>query len=131
MATLQFTEAQARQLEAVYSTADVRAQRAETLRLLGLTPGEAVIDVGCGPGFLCESIADLVGAKGHVVGIDVSPDLVELARRRNQRTWLSYEHGDAMALSAPGIGRSTSPSARRCWSTFPTPIVGLRSCTGC
>ena len=86
MATLQFTQEQARRLEAIYSTADVRAQREETLRLLQLTPGEAVIDVGCGPGYLCESMADLVGAKGRVLGIDVSPDLVELARRRNQRT---------------------------------------------
>ncbi len=101
MATLQFTQEQARRLEAIYSTADVRAQREETLRLLQLTPGEAVIDVGCGPGYLCESMADLVGARGRVLGIDVSPDLVELARRRNQRTWLSYEQGDAMALSAP------------------------------
>jgi ubiquinone/menaquinone biosynthesis C-methylase UbiE len=100
MATLQFTEAQARQLEALYSTADVRAQREETLRLLALKPGEVVIDVGCGPGFLCESMADLVGANGRVVGIDVSPDLVELARRRNQCAWLGHAQGDAMALAA-------------------------------
>lgn len=101
MATLQFTQEQARRLEAIYSTADVRAQRAETLRLLQLRPGEAVIDVGCGPGYLCESMADLVGAEGRVLGIDVSPDLVELARRRNRRGWLRYEQGDAVALAAP------------------------------
>jgi len=101
MATLQFTEERARRLEATYSTADVRAQRKETLRLLALSPGEAVIDVGCGPGFLCESMADLVGARGRVLGVDVSPDLIELARRRNQRAWLRYEQGDAMALAAP------------------------------
>jgi arsenite methyltransferase len=100
MATLQFTQEQARRLEAIYSTADVRAQRAETLRQLGLAPGEAVIDVGCGPGFLCESMADLVGAKGRVLGIDVSADLVDLARRRNARPSLGYEQGDAMALTA-------------------------------
>jgi arsenite methyltransferase len=101
MATLQFTEEQAQRLEAVYSTADVRAQREETLRLLALKPRESVIDVGCGPGFLCESMADCVGPDGRVLGIDVSPDLVELARRRNQRAWLTYEIGDALALAAP------------------------------
>jgi SAM-dependent methyltransferase len=100
MATLQFTEAQARRLEVLYSTADVRAQRDEALRLLALAPDEAVIDVGCGPGYLCESMADLVGARGRVLGIDVSADLVELARRRNARPWLGYEQGDAMALAA-------------------------------
>ena len=101
MATLQFTEEQARRLEALYSTADVRAQREETLRLLALSLGETVLDVGCGPGFLCESMADCVGFKGQVFGIDVSSDLVELARRRNQRPWLKYETGDALALLAP------------------------------
>jgi SAM-dependent methyltransferase len=101
MTTLQFTEEQARRLEAIYSTADVRGQREETLRLLALSRGEAVIDVGCGPGFLCESMADLVGAHGRVLGIDVSPDLVELARRRNQRGWLHYAPGDAMTLAVP------------------------------
>jgi arsenite methyltransferase len=101
MATLQFTEEQARRLEALYSTADVQVQREETLRLLTLALGESVIDVGCGPGFLCESMADCVGANGRVLGIDVSADLVELARRRNRRDWLTYETGDALALAAP------------------------------
>src|SRR5919108_5158832 len=93
MATLQFTEEQARRLEALYSTADVRAQREETLRRLALSAGESVIDVGCGPGFLCESMADHVGPDGRVLGIDVSADLVEFARRRNERHWLTYEKG--------------------------------------
>jgi ubiquinone/menaquinone biosynthesis C-methylase UbiE len=101
MATLQFTEEQALRLEAIYSTADVRAQREETLRLLALSPGETVIDIGSGPGFLCESVADLVGPSGRVLGIDVSPDLVELARRRNRRDWLQYAQGDATALPTP------------------------------
>jgi ubiquinone/menaquinone biosynthesis C-methylase UbiE len=101
MTTLQFTDEQAQRLEALYSTADVRAQREETLRLLALKPRESVIDVGCGPGFLCEGMADRVGAEGHVLGIDVSPDLVDLARRRNRRSWLTYETGDALALAAP------------------------------
>jgi arsenite methyltransferase len=100
MTILRFTEERARQLEAIYSTADVRAQREETLRLLALSPGEAVIDIGSGPGFLCESMADLVSARGRVLGIDVSADLVVLARRRNRRDWLRYEQGDAIALAA-------------------------------
>jgi SAM-dependent methyltransferase len=102
MTTLQFTEEQARRLEAIYSTPDVRAQREEALRLLALATAESVIDVGCGPGYLCASMADWVGAQGRVLGIDVSPDLVELARRRNSRGWLKYAQGDAMALAAPG-----------------------------
>ncbi len=101
MATLQFTEEQARRLEILYSTPDVRGQREEALRRLALDPGQVVIDVGCGPGYLSESIADAVSARGRVVGIDVSDDLLEFARRRNQRSWLMYCRGDAMALPEP------------------------------
>lgn len=100
MATLAFTDEAARRLEIAYQSPDVRGQREEVLRRLALKPGEQVIDIGSGPGFLSESMADAVGAGGRVLGIDISPDLVAIARKRNQRRWLSYEVGDAMALAA-------------------------------
>jgi hypothetical protein len=87
---LKFTDEAAKRLEALYKTSDVVAQRSETIRKLRLVKGNSVIDIGSGPGFLCESMADIVGASGRVVGIDISPELVECSARRNQRTWLSY-----------------------------------------
>jgi len=101
MTTLLFNEEGARRLEIVYSTPDVRGQRDEAVRWLALKPGETVIDIGCGPGFLSESMADAVSASGRVLGVDISEDLLELARRRNKRPWLTYGKGDAMALSEP------------------------------
>ena len=97
MTTLQFNEEEARKLTVIYSTPDICAQREETLRHLALSPGEAVIDVGCGPGFLCESMAEAVGA-GRVLGIDVSEDVLEFARRKNKRNWLTYRQGDAAGV---------------------------------
>jgi ubiquinone/menaquinone biosynthesis C-methylase UbiE len=99
--TLQFDAERARRLERAYSTADIRAQREETLRQLSLQPGEAVIDIGCGPGFLCERMAELVGQAGSVLGIDVSQDLIDLAGQRNPHAWLTYAKGDAAALDVP------------------------------
>ena len=61
MSGLEFTEEAARQLEALYLTSDIIAQRSETLRKLQLIEGENIIDIGCGPGFLCESMAEAVG----------------------------------------------------------------------
>ena len=83
MSGLTFTEDAARHLARVYLTPDVVAQRAETMKQLALSPGERVLDIGCGPGFLCESIAAAVGGDGAVTGIDISGDLIALCRSRN------------------------------------------------
>src|SRR5436309_762726 len=101
MSGLTFTEDAARQLARVYLTPDVVRQRAETMKQLALSPGERVLDVGCGPGFLCESIAAIVGSDGAVTGIDISSDLIALCRTRNPPQWLSYAVGDATQIAQP------------------------------
>jgi len=98
MSGLEFTDDAAKQLEKLYLTMDVAAQRLETIRHLNLSTGESVLDVGCGPGFLCESMAEIVGRGGTVVGIDISADLIARCNRRKASTWISYETGDATRL---------------------------------
>jgi SAM-dependent methyltransferase len=101
MSGLKFTDDAARQLERLYLTRDVVAQRSESINQLGLSRGERVLDVGCGPGFLCERIAHIVGQNGAVIGIDISGDLVALCKRRSPPSWLSYAVGDATQLAMP------------------------------
>jgi len=98
---LKFTDEAAVQLDKFYRTKDIVAQRVETIRHLNLTGGERALDIGCGPGFLCESMSEIVGRDGAVVGIDISADLVALCNRREHPTWLSYEVGDATKLNQP------------------------------
>jgi ubiquinone/menaquinone biosynthesis C-methylase UbiE len=109
---LQFSEEAARKLEGIYSTPDIVAQRRTALDLLALVPGESVVDIGCGPGFLCEQMAEIVGSKGRVLGIDVSDDLLALARNRNKREWLTYQPGDAKALKVSDSSFDVAVSAQ-------------------
>lgn len=95
MTGLEFTNEAAKQLEKTYLTGDIIAQRFETIRQLNLSDGERVLDIGCGPGYLCESMGEIVGRQGVVVGIDISSDLIALCNRRKTSTQLSYAVGDA------------------------------------
>jgi ubiquinone/menaquinone biosynthesis C-methylase UbiE len=79
MTGLEFTNEAAKQLEKIYLTRDIIAQRLETIQQLNLSSGERVLDVGCGPGYLCESMGEIVGRHGAVVGIDISSDLIASA----------------------------------------------------
>ena len=95
---MDFDDAAAERLEAVYSGEDIVAQRRETLRRLALRTGEAVLDIGSGPGFLCQEMAAAVGSGGRVKGIDISPAMVRRAAGRNPLSWVSFAEGNATAL---------------------------------
>ena len=56
------------------------AVREEYLRLLEVASGERVLDIGCGSGPVARMLARQVAPDGHVVGVDASPELLEVAR---------------------------------------------------
>jgi arsenite methyltransferase len=69
-----------------------------------LYPGDAVLDVGCGAGVDSLVAAQLVGPGGRVVGIDVTPAMVEQARGHLARLgWpqVRFQVADAEALPFP------------------------------
>ena len=43
--------------------------------------GETVLDIGCGGGFDLIFAAIMVGTKGNVTGIDVTPEMLELSKK--------------------------------------------------
>jgi SAM-dependent methyltransferase len=49
-----------------------------------LQPAEAVLDIGCGCGATLLELANAVGAKGSVVGVDVSQSMLAVAEQRAQ-----------------------------------------------
>jgi SAM-dependent methyltransferase len=44
--------------------------------------GQRVLDVGCGTGSTTAALADAVGPRGHVLGLDIAPALLLRARQR-------------------------------------------------
>ena len=96
---LDFDEENARRLEAIYMTPDVVDQRRAIRAALSLQPGERVLDIGSGPGFLAAEMAAEVGPGGRVHGIDPSESMLAGARRRGAP--VEYGTGDALALPFP------------------------------
>ena len=54
-----------------------------------LRPGDTVVDFGSGGGIDCFIAARAVGEQGRVIGVDMTPDMVDLARRNAESLGMS------------------------------------------
>lgn len=73
-----------------------------TVERLGLATGERVLDVCCGSGASAIPAAEIVGADGAVVGVDLAANLLELARAKAEQrglTNIQFQSGDLMHLA--------------------------------
>ncbi|MGB5737296.1 MAG: arsenite methyltransferase [Thiohalocapsa sp.] len=68
-------------LDAAPAGADMGLGCGNPRAIASLRPGEIVIDLGSGGGFDCFLAAAEVGTGGHVIGIDMTPDMLSKARR--------------------------------------------------
>ena len=78
---------------------------AEEIRIarlfLGLTSGDRVLDIACGPGNFSREFAKAAGVDGLVVGLDASPTMLGRGAEENERAGASnlvLVRGDATAL---------------------------------
>ncbi|MET8237040.1 methyltransferase domain-containing protein [Streptomyces sp. NPDC005245] len=66
---------------------------AAAVEALGLRPGDAVLDAGCGTGRALPALRDAVGPQGTVLGADLTPAMLQAAvragRDRNGRLLLA------------------------------------------
>jgi ubiquinone/menaquinone biosynthesis C-methylase UbiE len=75
-----------------------------TVARLRLAPGARVLDLCCGTGASALPAARVVGASGSVLGVDLTPSLVEQARARAAAEGLTqarFEVSDVEALTFP------------------------------
>lgn len=57
----------------------------DPITLASLLPGQTVLDLGSGAGIDCFFAAKKVGDTGHVIGVDMTPEMLERARGSAQR----------------------------------------------
>lgn len=93
-----------------------------------LRPGLTVLDVGCGPGSITLDLARAVGPTGRVVGIDVSEQVLDLAReaaaaRGDSRT--TWVRGDAAALPVE-TGSADVVHAHQVLQHLPDPVGAIQ-----
>ncbi len=72
---------------------------------LALKPGESVLDLGCGTGISFERLHRDVGPEGRIIGLELSSEMLELARQRVELNgWdnVTLIEGDASTVDIPG-----------------------------
>lgn len=76
---------------------------ADLLAAADLQPGERVLDVACGTGVIACLAAERVGPAGVVVGVDVAPEMIEVARATTvpSGVTIDWREGDAASLPLP------------------------------
>lgn len=74
--------------------------RGTLIEIAAPVPGEEILDVGCGTGLVTLAVATQVGS-GRVVGIDASPEMIELARAKAHRTRTDVEFHVAAVEALP------------------------------
>jgi demethylmenaquinone methyltransferase/2-methoxy-6-polyprenyl-1,4-benzoquinol methylase len=81
---------------------DGRWRRA-AVRAARLSKGGSALDVACGTGKLTAALAGAVGPEGRVVGVDLSPAMLDEARRAfGEMPGVEFVLGNALALPAEG-----------------------------
>ena len=82
MGQLVFDQDAAEQFDSRYRTRDMVRRRALVREVLGVNPGDRILDLGCGPGFAIAELVGQVGTAGSIVGVDRSPQMLAAAARR-------------------------------------------------
>jgi demethylmenaquinone methyltransferase / 2-methoxy-6-polyprenyl-1,4-benzoquinol methylase len=70
--------------------------RRRAARATGLQPGGSALDVACGSGKLTAELAKIAGGNRRIVGLDFSPQMLEVARR--DHPGIEFLEGDALNL---------------------------------
>jgi len=89
--------------------------RSDLLDRLAARPGERILDLGTGPGEPAMTLGQIVGPTGQVTGVDLSENMIAIARRvaaARGMTNINFEVMDCASLAFP---ESTFDAASCCF----------------
>ena len=86
------------------SVTDISMGNGNPIALANLQSGEVVLDLGSGGGIDCFLAAKLVGPKGRVIGLDMTPEMIKLARGNAKKagaTNVDFRYGEMEDIPLP------------------------------
>jgi arsenite methyltransferase len=86
------------------SVTDISMGCGDPIAIAELQPGETVLDLGSGGGIDCFLAAKKVGPAGRVIGLDMTPDMIKLARRNAKKvgaTNVEFRYGEMEDIPLP------------------------------
>jgi ubiquinone/menaquinone biosynthesis C-methylase UbiE len=92
-----------RELKSIPEGADLGLGCGNPAALAALKAGETVLDLGAGAGIDCFLAAAKVGPSGHVIGVDMTPEMLDRARenaRKNDSKNVEFRLGEIENLPA-------------------------------
>jgi SAM-dependent methyltransferase len=102
-----------------------RAERYTFFRMVGGLEGKRVLDLACGFGFYTRLLKQRGAA--HVLGVDISPEMIRLARQQEQAEPLgiTYQVGDAVTLPLLGSFDLVTAVHLLTYATSKDQLVGM------
>ena len=100
----------------------------QLIQQAGIAPGQSVLDVATGTGEPALTIAKIVGSQGKVVGVDLSPEMLEVAKARAASqglTNVSFQVNEDENLSAFQDSTFDAVVSRLGIMLMPEPIKAL------
>jgi SAM-dependent methyltransferase len=95
------------------------------IEALNVGSGDTVLDIGCGAGQTLLQLAARVGVQGQVIGVDIAPLLLEIAKRRAEPFGqVSLVQADAQSLDLPSAS-ADAVFSRFGVMTFSDPVAAF------
>jgi ubiquinone/menaquinone biosynthesis C-methylase UbiE len=90
-----------RYLDAVAAHPEIQRVRSAAFEMFAPSPGERLLDAGCGLGEVARQLGARVGATGSVAAVDLSAQAISVAHSRRDSGPVVYAVGEMTALDFP------------------------------